>query len=47
MISAGKATLAELDEVLGVEDLYDIIEVMRVDAHNRRLVRAAYSRKRD
>ena len=35
MISAGKATLAELNTVLGLEDLYDLIEVVAVDAHNR------------
>lgn len=33
-----------LDEDLGVEDLYDLIEVMRVDAHNKRLVRAVQRR---
>ena len=35
MISAGKATLGELNTVLGLGDLYDILEVMAVDAHNR------------
>jgi len=35
VISAGKATLAELNTVLGLEDLYDILEVIAVDNHNR------------
>jgi hypothetical protein len=38
VISAGKATFAELDSVLGVEDLHDIIEVITVDAHNRAVI---------
>jgi hypothetical protein len=39
------ATLNELDTVYGVEDLYDMIEVLAVDAHNRMLV-SRRSRKR-
>lgn len=38
MISSGKATLVELDTVLGQEDLYDLLEVISVDAHNRRIL---------
>ena len=28
--------LHQLDSVLGTEDLYDLVEVLAVDAHNRR-----------
>lgn len=44
-MSADKATMVELDTVLGIEDLYDILEVLRVDARNRRIVRAAHARR--
>jgi len=29
--------MTELQTTLGVEDLYDLVEVAAVDAHNRRL----------
>jgi hypothetical protein len=32
------ATLHELDTIYGVEDLYDMIEILAVDAHNRIIV---------
>lgn len=35
VISSGLATLAELDSVYGVKDLYDLLEVVMVDAFNR------------
>jgi hypothetical protein len=38
VVSARLATLAELDTVLGVRDLYDLLEIVAVDAHNERLV---------
>lgn len=38
MISSGKATIVELDTVLGIEDVYDILEVLTVDAHNHRVL---------
>jgi hypothetical protein len=38
VVSLGKATLHELDTVYGVEDLYDMLEVAAIDAHNQRLV---------
>jgi len=31
------ATLSELDSVLGIEDLYALLEVIAVDAHNEAL----------
>jgi hypothetical protein len=34
-VIAGKyATLTELSSTLGAEDLYDLLEVMAVEAHN-------------
>lgn len=39
------ATVAELDTVLGLEDVYDILEVMSVDAHNRRAVNKALAER--
>lgn len=38
-VSSGKATMAELSTVLGIEDLHDILEVVIVDAHNDRIMR--------
>ncbi len=42
-VSSGKATLHELDTVLGLQDLHDLLEIAAVDAHNRRLM----SKKRE
>lgn len=36
VVSAGKATLAELDSVYGTEDLYDLLEIIMVDAYNKK-----------
>jgi hypothetical protein len=36
VISKGKATLYELQSVYGVGDLFNLCEVIAVDAHNRR-----------
>lgn len=36
VISTGKATLHELQSVYGVGDLFNICEVIAVDAYNRR-----------
>jgi hypothetical protein len=30
------ATLHELDTVYGLEDVYDMLEILSVDAHNQR-----------
>lgn len=38
MITAGKATMAQLGE-FGLEDLWDTLEVISVDAHNARVMR--------
>jgi hypothetical protein len=36
VISARLATIVELDTVLGAEDLYMLLEIIAVDAHNER-----------
>jgi len=33
-VSAKLATLLELDTVYGIKDLYDLLEIVVVDAHN-------------
>lgn len=45
MISAGMASYVELDTVLGVQDMYDILEVILVDAHNRRMIYSAVEKE--
>ena len=37
VLSSKMATLADLGTILGTEDLYDLLEVINVDAHNRAL----------
>ncbi len=37
VLSSGKATLPDLDQ-MGLEDLCDLLEVIAVDAHNRRVL---------
>lgn len=39
VISSGKATMRDLDEHLSVEDVYDLLEIAAVDAHNARILR--------
>jgi hypothetical protein len=38
VISHDKAKLHELDTVYGLQDVYDMLEVIVVDLHNRNLV---------
>jgi hypothetical protein len=38
VISSRLATLVECQTVLGIEDAYNLIEVLAVDAHNRRIL---------
>lgn len=40
VVSSGKASYTELCTVLGLEDLYDIVEIVSVDAHNSRIINA-------
>lgn len=37
-VSADKSLLEPLSTTLGLEDLHDILEVIAVDAHNRRVL---------
>lgn len=37
-VSTGKASLTELSTSLGLEDLHDVLEIARVDAHNARIL---------
>ena len=37
VVSSRLATLVELDTVLGAEDLYMLLEILTVDAHNQRV----------
>jgi hypothetical protein len=34
IVSSRLATFTELDTVLGLEDLYDLMEILTVDAYN-------------
>ena len=45
MISSRLASLAELSTAYGLEGLYDLVEVIVVDAHNRRLMQEASQRE--
>jgi hypothetical protein len=38
VISSKLASKVELDTVLGVQDLYDLLEIISVDAHNQRVM---------
>lgn len=40
VVSSRLATLHELDTVLGVEDMYDLLEIAVIDAHNDALARS-------
>ena len=41
VMSSGRASLSELSTIYGVEDVYDILEVLSVDAHNDSVMNAA------
>lgn len=36
VVSSNRATLHELQTVYGTKDLYDLLEIIAVDLHNRR-----------
>lgn len=38
IVSSGKASLVELQTVLGVKDAYDLLEIIQVDAHNLKVL---------
>lgn len=44
VISSGKASLVELQTVLGVRDLYTLLEIIAVDGHNMRALQEAQKR---
>lgn len=46
LVSAKIATLTELQTVYGLEDAYDLLEVLTVDAHNRRQIASHADRNR-
>ena len=35
------ATMRELDDWYSIEDVYDMLEIAKVDAHNARMIRKA------
>lgn len=37
IVSLNKASLAELNTILGTEDVYDLFEIILVDNHNARI----------
>lgn len=41
MIAGGRATLIELQTVYGLEDVYDLLEIARVEGYNERLAQEA------
>jgi hypothetical protein len=44
VVSSGKATLRECQEFYSVEDVYDLLEIISVDANNRRLIDRSQSK---
>lgn len=44
-ISGQPELLAHLSTTLGLEDLHDILEVRRIDAHNARVIRKAEAKR--
>lgn len=38
VLSSGKASMYELGAHLGLEDMWDLLEVISVDAHNQRIL---------
>lgn len=43
VVSRKLASLVELDSVLGVEDLYNLLEIIAIDNHNQYLVTKNYA----
>jgi len=43
LVSARLATLTELQTVYGVEDAYNMLEVLKVDMHNERITRGKHN----
>lgn len=45
-LSSRLATFRDLDEFMSVEDAYDLLEVLAIDAHNKRTAHKAHEGKR-
>lgn len=45
VVSANKATLHECDTIYSVEDVYLMLEVISIDAHNKRVAEEHARRK--
>lgn len=43
LVSAGKATLYELQTAYSIEDAYNMLEIVSVDHHNERVLRGRHS----
>lgn len=43
--SMGKASWAELSTILGLEDLHDLLEIVRVDRHNAKVMDAWHAKQ--
>jgi hypothetical protein len=39
VVSRGKATLRDLEEWYGLEDLYDLLEIIQIDDYNAEQIR--------
>lgn len=46
VVARDKSMMGPLSSTLGLEDLHDILEVIRVEDHNRALVRREEERQR-
>lgn len=46
VLSTGRVSLRDLDEWYSIEDVYTILEVVTVDAHNTHLLNEARERQR-
>lgn len=47
MIENGRATLHECQTVYSVQDVYEMVEIVMVGAHNKRKVREWAEKQRD
>ncbi len=45
VVSSGLASFEALDSTLGTHDLYDLVEIVMVDAYNKRKVDEHYSER--
>ena len=45
-VASGKATLAETMTVFSLEDCYDVLEIVTINAHNRSAIEKAHAKAR-